>query len=281
MILPAISDWDNAYANRAHIRDAELYIERWEGEAAAFRKQCPAAVLDVPYGASDDAFAERRVYDLFPPSSGESRGLFVFVHGGYWLAFDKNLWSHLAAGAQALGYTVMMPSYPLCPAASIAEIQSCIAKGVQHAAETVSGPIVLSGHSAGGHLVTSLASTANALSSEVNGRIAHVLSISGVHDLRPLLNTTMNEQLQLTVGLAVQASPALAVPTVACPVTAWVGGNERSEFVRQNALLANVWRGLGLATAEVREPDRHHFDVIDGLLDPTSPMLQQALGVPV
>jgi len=278
MILPAISDWDDAYANRTHIPNAESFVERWQAAAADFRQQNTQASLDVPYGASDDAHSERHLYDLFPPASGQSRGLFVFVHGGYWLAFDKNTWSHFAAGAQALGYTVMLPSYPLCPDASIAEIQRSVAASVEQAAGSVPGPIVLSGHSAGGHLVTSLLSTTKALSNDVRARIAHVLSISGVHDLRPLLNTTMNEQLQLSVGSAADASPALAIPALPCQVTAWVGGNERAEFLRQNALIANVWRGLGSSTAEVIEPDRHHFNVIDGLLSADSPMLRHTLG---
>ena len=59
---------------------------------------------------------------------------------------------------------------------------------------------------------------------------------------------------------------------------AWVGQAERSEFVRQSALIANVWRGLGAETDLVVEPDRHHFDVIDGLADPGSPLTEALLG---
>jgi arylformamidase len=35
-----------------------------------------------------------------------------------------------------------------------------------------------------------------------------------------------------------------------------VGGAERSEFLRQNALLANIWTGLGAETSSAEEPDR-------------------------
>jgi arylformamidase len=51
-------------------------------------------------------------------------------------------------------------------------------------------------------------------------------------------------------------------------LTCWVGAGERGEFIRQNALLANIWMGLGAMTAVVEEADRHHFSVIEGLLDP-------------
>ena len=59
---------------------------------------------------------------------------------------------------------------------------------------------------------------------------------------------------------------------------AWVGQAERSEFVRQSALITNVWRGLAAETAFVAEPDRHHFDVVDGLADPGSALLEALLG---
>jgi arylformamidase len=56
-------------------------------------------------------------------------------------------------------------------------------------------------------------------------------------------------------------------------VTCWVGAGERSEFIRQNALLANIWKGLGAETAVVEEPDKHHFNVLDGLEDPNHPLV--------
>jgi arylformamidase len=89
-----------------------------------------------------------------------------------------------------------------------------------------------------------------------------------------MLRTQMNETIGLDEAEAKSESPALLTPVADVPVICWVGANERSEFVRQNALLANVWRGLGLATDAVEEPDRHHFDVVDGLMSASSPMGQ-------
>ena len=77
----------------------------------------------------------------------------VFVHGGYWRAFDRGLWSHLAAGPLARGWAVAMPGYVLAPEARIAAITAMIADAVAAAAAEVDGPMRLAGHSAGGHLV--------------------------------------------------------------------------------------------------------------------------------
>jgi hypothetical protein len=116
------------------------------------------------------------------------------------------------------------------------------------------------------------------LPAEVAARVEHTVSISGLHDLRPLLRTRLNDALRLDAQEAIAESPALAVPREGVRITAWVGKAERPEFLRQNALLANIWAGLGARTAAVEEPGRHHFDVIDGLADPDSPLLRAVLG---
>src|SRR5690606_30985533 len=144
------------------------------------------AELGVAYG--DDA---RERFDLFMPGR-EPRGLVVFVHGGYWMALDNSYWSHLAAGSVDNGYAVAMPSYSLCPQVRIAQITVQIAAAIATAAGRVSGPIHLVGHSAGGHLVTRMISHTSPLTEDVAGRISNVVSLSGVHDLRPLMRTSMN-----------------------------------------------------------------------------------------
>lgn len=270
-----ITDWDDAYANRDHIAGADGFIERWPQEAAAFRDRLKAegrARLDLSYG--DGA---RQAYDLFLPA-GATQGLLVFVHGGYWRAFDKSLWSQFAAGALERGWAVAMPGYTLAPAVAIRDIVAEVTRAVTAAAAEVPGPIRLSGHSAGGHLVTRLICADSALPAEVRERIAHVLSISGVHDLRPLLKTAMNADLRLDAAAAAADSPVLLEPAEGARVTAWVGAAERPEFVRQTTLLANIWTGLGADMSQVIEPRRHHFDVIDGLLSPRSDLVDTLLG---
>ena len=106
----------------------------------------------------------------------------------------------------------------------------------------------------------------------------HTLSISGVHDLRPLLRTAMNATLKLDEAEAQRESSALLLPLAGVRLTCWVGAAERAEFIRQNALLANVWTGLGAQTACVQEPDRHHFNVIDGLREAYSALTTALVG---
>lgn len=269
-----IADWDDAYANTPHIPGGEGYPARWEAEAAAFRAAMPAARMRA--GLACGAHP-RQALDLFLPE-GAARGLVVFVHGGYWRAFDRGLWSHLAAAPLAMGWAVAMPGYVLAPEARIAAITAMVGRAVERAAEEVAGPVRLCGHSAGGHLVTRMVCAGGPLPAAVAGRVERVVSISGLHDLRPFLRTALNATLGLDPAEAAAESPALLVPVAGARVHAWVGADERPEFVRQAALVANIWTGLGADMELTVEPGRHHFDVIEGLTRPGSGLCAAVAG---
>jgi arylformamidase len=274
MIYHRIDDWDDAYANGANIPQGDRWPNAWVEPARSFREQLEAqgrARLDISYG--DGA---RNRLDLFMPE-GAQRGLVVFVHGGFWLRLDKSFWSHLAAGALAHGHAVAMPSYTLCPDIRISGIVTEVGRAIEKAASMMEGPIRLTGHSAGGHLVTRMISATSPLPDAVRRRIVNTVSISGVHDLRPLMATKMNEGLKIDAAEARAESPSLLEPMQGARLACWVGAAERSEFVRQNALLANAWTGLGATTLVMEEPDRHHFNVIDGLADPNHALTQTLL----
>jgi acetyl esterase/lipase len=145
-------------------------------------------------------------------------------------------------------------------------------------AKELDGPIRVTGHSAGGHLATRMMCETTPLATDVTNRIDRVVSISGVHDLRPLMQHSMNEKLGLTDVTATTESPALLRPLPGKDVIAWVGAHERPEFLRQSALLVEHWRQCGVSTRLVADPDKHHFDVIDGLKSADHPLTQCLVG---
>lgn len=274
MIPHRVDDWDAAYANGVNIPLGERWPDAWAELARPYRDDMAAAGrarLDLAYGDEP-----RRRFDLFLPA-GAPRGLVMFIHGGFWMRLDKSIWSHLAKGCVDSGHAVAIPSYTLCPEARISDITAEVGTAVATAAGIVAGPIRLTGHSAGGHLATRMICTTSPLPEAVRRRIANTISISGLHDLRPMMATKMNETLKLTEAEAAAESPALLRPMDGARLTCWVGASERAEFVRQNALLANIWTGLGAETATHAEPDRHHFNVIDGLADPAHPLTRTLL----
>lgn len=261
---------DTAYAIRDFIPDADAYIERWEIASREFRELEAAigrARLNTPYGPH-----ERMKFDLFHPA-GPAEGLVVFVHGGYWRSFDRGWWSYLAAGATARGWAVAMPSYVLAPEASIAEITGQVARAITAAAGYVRGPVRLTGHSAGGHLVARMACGDVDLTPELRARIAKIVPIAPLTDLRPLVETTMNADFRMDEAAAVAESPALKPKAIAAPVNIWVGDGERPALIEQARWLSEAWNAdLHVA------PGMHHFDIIDGLADPQSPLIDALLG---
>ncbi|MDJ0995338.1 MAG: alpha/beta hydrolase [Dinoroseobacter sp.] len=254
-------DWDAAYNNADYIPGAQEFIARWERDAAAFRAGARAE-LDIVYGPHP-----REAFDLFLPEDAP-KGLVVFVHGGYWLRFDRSYWSHFASGPLAKGWAVAMPSYPLCPEATLPQITGAIARAISAAADRVAGPIRLTGHSAGGHLVARMPAVLPAAAMD---QVARIVPISPVSDLRPLMNTAMRQTLHLDEAVCAAESPALH-PAPHIPVTVWVGAEERPVFLDQARWLAEAWGG-----AHRIDPGRHHFDVIDGLRDAESPLTRAVL----
>ncbi|SLN66115.1 Alpha/beta hydrolase family protein [Roseovarius albus] len=255
-------NWDDAYANAPYIPGADDYPERWSTLARAFRakmRKKGKVETSISYGDS-----KRQALDMFLPDT-EPKGLVIFVHGGYWLKFHRTFWSHLAAGPLARGWVVAMPSYDLCPDVRIAEITQQIARAVDKAATLVHGPIILTGHSAGGHLVARMG-TESMLPDNVTARIRHIVPISPVSDLRPLLNLTMNEDFKLDMAAAEAESPAL-MPAPNIPVTVWVGAEERPVFLDQARWLAEAWDAKHIV-----DPGLNHFNVIEGLMQASCPL---------
>jgi arylformamidase len=254
---------DRAYANGAFIKGADEYPPRWTRLAGQFRDNVgPRSRRDVPYGP-----ALRQKLDLFLPE-GTPKGLLIFVHGGYWMALGRETWSHLAAGALARGWACAMPSYTLAPDARITDMTAEIARSVTCAADLVPGPVVVTGHSAGGHLAARMACT-DVVTSE---RLVRVVPISPLADLSPLMQTGMNDTLHLDAAECASQSPARLPRKPGVQAHIWVGGQERPAFLWQARTLSEEW-----SCDWTVDPGKHHFDVVDGLMRADSPVTNVCL----
>ncbi len=256
--------FDDAYSNSRYIPGGAGYAARWAADAAALSATARAR-LDQPAGGS--------WFDLFLPEA-EPAGTLVFIHGGYWHLFGPRDFSHLAAGAVARGWACAMPAYTLAPAARIAAMPRQIAGVLAAVAGAVACPLVVTGHSAGGHLAARMGAADTSAAARA-ARISRVVPISPLADLRPLRETTMNATLGLDAGEAAAESPALHPRNPAVAAHVWVGGAERPAFRDQARRLGNAW-----SCPVTVEPDRHHFDVIEGLTRPDSPLMAALVGQP-
>jgi arylformamidase len=252
-----MTDLSRDYMNSAFIPDGDSFYPRWQAQAAAFRDQmAKRSTLNIPYGPG-----ARQAFDLFRPE-GTARGLMVFVHGGYWLACGREDYSHLAAGALARGWACALSSYTLAPNARIAAMTDEIAGAVRAASAMVAGPVVVTGHSAGGHLAARMGC------SDLAVPVARVVPISPLADLAPLMQTDMNATLAIDPAEADRESPARLALRAGVQAHVWVGGQERPAFLWQARTLSEAWNCPWTV-----EAGRHHFDVIDGLTNPNSALM--------
>lgn len=269
------ASWDRAYSNRIAVSNTAEWMAETAEKARGFTTDYPfSSRLGIDY-----APGLRRDFDIFEPQN-VARGTLIFIHGGYWRAGSKEEHHHFAAGALAEGWRVAIPEYPLCPDVRIAEISQLMTQATEAvASHCPDGPIVLSGHSAGGQLATFVVSEGSGLSSETRDRIKLVVSLSGVHDLRPLLFTSdLNGSLHLDQREADGFSPALRRPGHGFELACVCGGAELAEFRRQNALLANIWQGFGLTCSTIEYEGRNHFTLLDLMCDHDSAMTRLLTG---
>lgn len=261
-------DWDRAYANADFIQGAADFPPRWKADAQSFRSQLGnRAVLDQSYGPSP-----RQRYDLFLPE-GAPKGIIIFIHGGFWLAFGREDWSHFAAGPLAQGYAVALPSYTHAPEARIADITREIGAAITAIAARLDGPIHITGHSAGGHLAARMMVEGGPLPAQVLARVKRVVPISPLADLETLLPTKMNARLRLDTAEVALESPARLTPIQGIEALVLVGGQERPSFLWQARILSEAWDCPWQVL-----PDLHHFNVLDPLTDPNSAVTKAVIG---
>jgi arylformamidase len=264
------------YNNRELVPEHPQFFARWT-DASSRARTTLECHLDLPYGGMP---GER--LDLFPGRKGDGTCM-MFIHGGYWRALDKKDFSFLAPAWVDAGVSLAIVNYDLCPRVSMEEIVRQMLRASRwlwlHAEDYGMAPdrLYVAGHSAGGHLTAMLMSALwpvfdRALPKDLwKGGLA----ISGLYDLRPMLEVDwLNGDLRLNPASALRLSPAFVPPATRAPLMTCVGGDESSEFHRQNALLGERWRSV--FAGDIAMPGTNHFSVIDGLADPASALFAGA-----
>jgi len=263
--LSADVDYEVEYNNRARVPEHPSLIADWAKDAAAYRER--HAPQSIPYGPG-----ARNTVDFF---AGDDEGpIVVFVHGGYWQALDGTFFSHLAGGLNAHGVSVAIPTYDLCPGVTVDDIIREMRTASRELAR-LGRSLVISGHSAGGHLAACMLATDWPAfdASLPEDLVIAAYAISGLFDLGPLVETSINRALHLDHTTARAVSPLFWNPPARGSLDAVVGENESAEYFRQSRTIVERWDAAGVATRLGTVPNANHFTAIAPLADPNSPMV--------
>lgn len=273
MTQPINPTLDALYNNRAAVPEHGEIFTRWRAQSLAAREKF-GGDFNVAYGPYP-----LHSLDIFPAK--QNGGLIIFIHGGYWRSLDKADFSFYAAPYLAEGISVALINYRLCPAVKIGDIVEDCQLAIEWLAANVSrygirfDRTVLIGHSAGAHLAAMLCTTHWPTRNIDCANFCGGVLISGLYDLLPLLQVSVNDDVQLTPSSAKTLSPIHLKPAFNIALDVWVGGAETSEFIRQSQLLPRAWPDH--CTPLAITASANHFTIVDECAKADSACFKQSL----
>jgi arylformamidase len=247
---------DAQYEQRTFVPHADSIIQRYAAASDAVRQRLGEPET-LRYGKS----AVEQL-DLYGPARDK---FLVFVHGGAWKrqgrrgqAFAAEPFVGAGAGYAAIGFGLL-------PSITLPEMAGQVARAIAFLQERF-GPkrLVLVGHSSGAHLA------ACALT-----RLPHIgaaLLVSGCYDLLPVRLSARNDYVRLDEGLEAEYSPIRHAARIRCPVTVAWAEHEGAEFTRQSREFAERLKAPTIVGGGL-----NHFEIIETLADPASPLGSTAL----
>lgn len=230
-----------------------------------------ACELDLRYGA-----AERCTFDFFDAGPA-ARGVLIYLHAGYWQRRDKAGFRFIAPALVRRGLHVAMVNYPLCPTVSLAALTETVRAAVPAVLGRVDAalPLVTAGHSAGGHLAMEMALTDWTARGLPMATVAGVIALSGLYDLAPLVQTSLNENLRLDAASAADASPLYRAAPDGPPLLLAAGADETPAMREQSRRMHEVWLAMGNPSVLHLEPGADHFSLLQRLVAPRSALGRQ------
>ena len=247
------------YSPRNQVPDMRPLFSRWSADGAAYRSTHGG--LDIAFGLS-----AYETLDYYRPSGVARPPLWVFIHGGYWQASDKDQHAQFTAGMVRSGYAAANLNYGLCPDVALEQITRQVRDALSFLVGEADSfgfnpaQIHLAGHSAGGHLA------AMAAADEAAPAVRSALLLSGLFDLTPLSLLPVARLLGILDRNAVERlSPLHHRPRPGVRLGVAVGGLESEEFKWQSTEIATAWRADACETIS----GKNHFSLLDGLHDGT------------
>lgn len=248
----------------------------------------------IAYDDGPGADPVKNALDLYGPEGGTGLPVLLFFHGGVWQRGDKNEYRNIGEALAQREILTAVVNYRLTPAVRhpqhVRDAARATAWAVRHAPAYGGRPdrVFLSGHSAGGHLITLLLFDpqylrAEGLEPEI---LAGVIPLSGIFDLtRPIDDTPeggfarhifppFGEQPRVLEA----ASPVRHLHPTRVPILVVLAGNDYTDMQGQSRLFVEALQERRISVKFETIPGRGHFELVQAIgreNDPAAEIITQ------
>jgi arylformamidase len=272
----ARDEFEAHFNPRASIHDVDARVAAQIARSADVRARY-RHTAGLSYGVSPN-----EVLDIFH-ASRPGGPVLLFIHGGYWRALHKDGYSFVAPPFVDAGANVVVIHYDLAPAVTldtiVAETIRSIGWTFRNIAKFGGNPrrLYIAGNSAGGHL----AAMALAHDWQGEGLPADIIKgatlVTGVMDLAPVLNISVNDDVRLDAEAARRNSPVLHPPRRPLPLIVAVGGGEPEGWIALSRAYVRACEEAGIDCDYMEIPGLNHIEVADAVGDPESQLARAML----
>lgn len=228
--------------------------------------------------------------DVYSPAEGDNHPVLIFIHGGGWDKYDRKLFAPVGQKFVEQGIVVVIPDYTLHPDAGYEqmarEMAAATAWTLENIAQYGGDPyrVVISGHSAGGHLAGLVAADEVWLNYEghTNEELCGLIGLAGVYDVNEQMafeRSNGNTAPVMTAVMGGEANFAAASPSSyvfpGTPVTRLIhGARDTTVPLSISESFQAALDAAGVANDLIVYPDKGHTDFLfDGFSDPAAPIL--------
>ncbi|OWF45109.1 kynurenine formamidase-like [Mizuhopecten yessoensis] len=197
--------------------------------------------------------------------------VFCYIHGGDWAMLGRESSSFMAPYLVESGIVVIPIGYQKAPEVDMPEIVTEIKKAVSFilkwAKNRGTRSVYIGGHCAGGHLAAMMLGIDWTKECDIsNDLLKGGILISGIFDVRPLVDTYIGDPLNLTREVAWECSPCKHVDTIASlsrnrTLIIVMGGKDTPTFRQQSSQFAEAMRKRKVSVIVKDFEEYDHFQI--------------------
>ncbi len=271
---------EKSFNPRLSVDNFEDYLQKSKSKAELVEKDLPGK-RNINYGSS--ALQNLDVY--YNNNNKSNLPIHIFIHGGYWRALDKSYHTHMAKPFVEKEICFFNINYDLCPTVNLTEIKNQIIKAIIWVYKNANNfnannkNIVLSGHSAGAHLISLMLNIDWKSYGLEEGFIKGIALVSGIFDTEIVTNLKVNKEIGLTYKEAKKNNPFNQKPKFIVPTIISYGANEPSLWKDQSLKYMKYLNQHSYYCKKIVCENDNHFTLIDTLADKENTLVKEIINL--